>query len=157
MIDYRNILFCTDFSEDAEIAFVHAADLAERHGAVLHVLHVLPSLHRYLPTETRRRPDSEEVEEATPQVIGEAGAKLKERYRPRLGGVREAYFEVRAGTPYVEILRYARDVEVELIVLGASGAGEREPTHYGNTVEQVSRRAHCHVMAIRNPEKTYTL
>jgi nucleotide-binding universal stress UspA family protein len=157
MIDYQNILYCTDFSEDAEIAFVHAADLAERHGAVLHVLHVLPSLHRYSPTETRGEPGFSDAGDATPEVIAEATAKLKERYRPKLGGVREAYFEVRAGTPYVEILRYARDVEVELIVLGAAGASETETTHYGSTVAQVSRRAHCHVMAIRNPEKTYTL
>jgi len=157
MIDYKNILFCTDFSEDAEIAFVHAADLAERHEAVLHVLHILPSQHRYMVTEARQGRGSEEVVDATPQVIHEAMENLQERYQPRLGRVKEVNYQAMPGTPFVEILRYARDADVDLIVLGAAGSSELEPTHYGSTVDQVSRRAHCHVMAIRNPEKTYTL
>ena len=159
MIDYKNILYCTDFSEDAEIAFVHALDLAERYQAVLHVLHVLPSLHRYQPTETRKPEDRGQVEEATPQVIAEATQSLMRRYAERLKPVKikEVNYQVLAGTAFVEILRYARDAQVDLIVMGAAGTSELEPTHYGSTVDQVARRAHCHVMAIRNPEKTYTL
>jgi nucleotide-binding universal stress UspA family protein len=157
MIDYKNILYCTDFSEDAEIAFVHAVDLAERYGAVMHVLHVLPSLHRYSPTEATKVRGQSEVVEATPELIQEASDELINRYRDRLNGVKETNYQVLAGTPFVEILRYARDAQVDLIVLGAKGFSELEPTHYGSTVDQVSRRAHCHVMAIRNPEKTYTL
>ena len=53
--------------------------------------------------------------------------------------------------------RYARENQVDLIVLGAAGATVKETTHYGSTVEQVSRRAPCHVMAIKNPERAYTL
>lgn len=29
MIEYKNILFCTDFSEDANIAFLHALGMAK--------------------------------------------------------------------------------------------------------------------------------
>jgi len=157
MIDYKNILYCTDYSEDAEIAFIHAVDLAERYGAMLHVLHVLPSLHRYNPTEATKVRGASEVVEASPELIAEATSKLMEHYGKRLGGIKEVNYQVLAGTPFVEILRYARDAQVDLIVMGAKGFSELEPTHYGSTVDQVSRRAHCHVMAIRNPEKAYTL
>ncbi len=157
MIDYKNILYCTDFSEDAEIACIHAADLAERYSAVLHVLHVLPSLHRYSPTEATKERGKSEVMEATPELISKASQELINRYRDRLKAIKEVDYQVLAGTPFVEILRYARDAQVDLIVMGAKGFSELEPTHYGSTVDQVSRRAHCHVMAIRNPEKTYTL
>ena len=47
MIEYKNILFCTDFSEDAQIAFMHAFDLARKHKAKLHILHVAHSAYRY--------------------------------------------------------------------------------------------------------------
>ena len=47
MIDYKNILFCTDFSEDANIAFLHALDLAKKYGAKLHILHVPHSSYKY--------------------------------------------------------------------------------------------------------------
>lgn len=157
MIDYKNILYCTDFSEDAEIAFVHAADLARRYGAVLHVLHCLPSLHRYMPTEAKNDKAPNGVVLATPELLSKATEDLKSRYQPRLEGVKEVNYQAMAGTPFVEILRYARDIGADLIVMGAAGSSELEPTHYGSTVDQVARRAPCHVMAIRNPEKTYTL
>jgi len=40
MPEYTNILFCTDFSDDANIAFLHALKLAAKFGARLHILHV---------------------------------------------------------------------------------------------------------------------
>jgi nucleotide-binding universal stress UspA family protein len=156
MINYKNILYCTDFSEDAEIACVHAEDLARRYHARLHVLHVLPSLHRYSPAETRNNSEPGEVIDATPQVVAEAKEKIRARYGPRLTDL-DVTYHTAVGTAFVEILRYARAHEVDLIVMGAAGTSELEPTHYGSTVDQVSRRANCHVMAIRNPEKTYTL
>lgn len=157
MIDYKNILYCTDFSEDAEIAFVHAADLARRYNAVLHIIHVFRSRHRYAPSEVVEEQANGEVAEATPEMKTEVIKRMQERYQPKLEGVREVEYEALVGTPFVEILRYARDTQVDLIVMGAVGTSELEPTHYGSTVDQVSRRAHCHVMAIRNPEKAYTL
>jgi nucleotide-binding universal stress UspA family protein len=157
MMGYKNILFCTDFSEDAEIAFVHAVDLAERYGAKLHVLHVLHSTLRYTPTETTEHAAPDDVTYASPEVVDKAVADLKRRYQERLAQVREVAWVVKPGTAFVEILRYVRENPMDIIVMGSSGTSSREPTHYGSTVEQVSRRAPCHVMAIKNPERTYTL
>lgn len=157
MNGYQNVLYCTDFSEDAEIAFIHAVDLAERYGAKLHVLHVLHSTLRYTPTETDEQAPPGDVTYASQEVIAKALANLKDRYGPRLGGVQKVAWAVKPGTAFVEILRYSREHPIDLIVLGSAGTSQREQTHYGSTVEQVSRRAHCHVMAIKNPERTYTL
>ena len=157
MIGYRNILYCTDYSEDAEIAFYHALDLAERYDARLHVLHVLHSSLRYSPTETNEQAAPGEVTYASQEVIDKSLDELKARYRDRLGAVTNVSWTVKVGTAFVEIMRYVRENQVDLIVMGAAGASEKEITHYGSTVEQVSRRAPCHVMAIKNPEKTYTL
>jgi nucleotide-binding universal stress UspA family protein len=157
MIQYKNIMFCTDYSEDAEIAFVYAADMAPRYGARLHIFHVPPSLHRYMPTETGETAPPGEVIQITKEVKEKITGDLRQRYESRLPPDIETVFETAVGTPFVEILRYAREKGVDLIILGAKGASEFEPTHYGSTVDQVSRRAHCPVMAIRNPEKIYTL
>lgn len=157
MPGYQNILFCTDFSEDAEIAFIHAVDLAERYGSKLHILHVLHSTLRYSPTETDEHALPGDVTYASDEVIAKAVDDLKARYTPRLGGVKDAVWAAKPGTAFVEILRYSRDHPIDLIVMGSAGTSQREPTHYGSTVDQVARRAHCHVMAIKNPERTYTL
>ncbi|MCB2188456.1 MAG: universal stress protein [Deltaproteobacteria bacterium] len=157
MPGYRNILYCTDYSEDAGVAFVYAADLAARYHAALHVLHVLQSRHRYSPNQIYEGQPAGELAEATPQVLEKAAERLRHEFGPRVNELKDVCYQTRVGTPFVEILRYARDHAVDLIVLGAKGSSELEPTHYGSTVDQVSRRANCHVMAIRNPEKTYTL
>jgi nucleotide-binding universal stress UspA family protein len=47
MLEYKNILFCTDFSEDANIAFLHALNLARKYAAKLHIIHVPHSPHTY--------------------------------------------------------------------------------------------------------------
>jgi nucleotide-binding universal stress UspA family protein len=159
MVGYKNILFCTDYSEDADIAFIHAVDLAERYGAKLHILHVLHSGHRYAHWETDEGVPvgQEEWANPTPELIDRVSKAVKERYQDRLENLSDVTWLVTPGVPFVEIVRYARENDVDLIVMGAKGRSEFEPTFYGSTVENVSRRAHCHVMAIRNPEKTYTL
>ncbi len=40
MVTYKNILFSTDFSENAQAALPFAIDLANKYGATLHLLHV---------------------------------------------------------------------------------------------------------------------
>ncbi|RJX34920.1 MAG: universal stress protein [Desulfarculus sp.] len=157
MITYKNILYCTDFSEDAEIALYHAVDLAKRHGARLHVLHCPHSTLRYMPTETDEGAPAGEFTDVTPELIAKLLAELKARYAGKLEGLKDVSWQVMTGTPFVEILRYVRENDIDLVVMGAVGASGQEDTHYGSTVEQVSRRCPCHVMAIRNPEKTYTL
>ena len=47
MIQYRNVLFATDLSLDANIAFLHALDLAKKHAARLHIFHVPHSSYAY--------------------------------------------------------------------------------------------------------------
>ncbi len=157
MSNYENILFCTDYSEDAEIALVHALDLAQRHGARLHVLHVLQSNLRYSPTETSETAPPGEVTFASPEVVAKAAEQLKARYQDRLRGLENVAWVVRPGTAYVEILRYVREHPMDLIVMGTAGASAHEQTHYGSTLEQVAKRAPCHIMAIKNPERAYTL
>ncbi len=40
----KKIVCCTDFSENAEAAFVTALDMAKKYGAKLIVIHVLPAV-----------------------------------------------------------------------------------------------------------------
>ncbi len=157
MVEYKNILYCTDYSEDAEIALVHAVDFAKRYGARLHIIHVLDSPHRYMHIETTEEQPKGAAVSVTPELLEEVARKIKDRYQNRLEGLEDVVWEVVPGVAFVEIVRYARENDVDLIVMGTTGKSELDRISYGSTVENVSRRAHCHVVAIRNPEKTYTL
>jgi nucleotide-binding universal stress UspA family protein len=160
MIEYKNILFCTDFSEDAHIAFLHALDLAKKHHAKLHIFHVPHSAYSY-----SRHVVDEHVPEGSPggeafyseEIEKRAEAALREEYEKRLGDFRDYVLVVRNGSPDVEIIRYAKKNNIDVIVMGALGKSELDRIEHGSTVANVSKYAHCHVVAIRNPAKRFTL
>jgi nucleotide-binding universal stress UspA family protein len=155
--NYERILYCTDFSEDADYAFLTAMDMAEKFQSKLYLLHVLHSPYKY----TRYVVDgvNEEGQEVfiSPEILDKRKEKVKERYENRMGGFTNYEIQVVAGVPFVEIVRFARDQNVDFIILGASGSSELDKTTFGSTAENVARRAHCTVMAIRYPGKSFVL
>lgn len=158
MISYSRVLFCTDFSEDAGMAFHHALDFAQRYGASLDILHVLHSDYKYMRYVVDEYVQSDEKEKvADTEVLKRAEKDLSARYGEKARVCKEVTFAVRVGIPFVEIVRYARENKVDLIVMGASGSSELDKQTFGSTVENVARRAHCHVVAIRNPELTFKM
>ena len=158
MIGYRSVLFCTDFSEEAEMAFHHAVDFARRYDASLHILHVLHSGYKYMRHVVDEYVPPEQREEtADAELVERAEADLKTRYGDKAEKCKAVAVAVRIGIPFVEIVRYARENQVDLIVMGASGSSELDKQAFGSTVENVARRAHCHVVAIRNPEITFKM
>ncbi len=160
MIEYKNILYCTDFSEDAHIAFLHALDLARKHHAKLHILHVPHSSYSY-----SRHVVDEHVPDGSPggeafygeEVEKRAEEALRKEYEKRLGDFHDYVLVIRSGSPDVEIIRYAKKNNVDVIVMGALGKSELDRIEHGSTVANVSKYAHCHVVAIRNPAKRFTL
>jgi len=160
MIGYKNVLFCTDFSEDANIAFLHALDLAEKHGARLHILHIPHSSYTYLKHVVDEHvPDGAPEGEAffDEEIAKRAEVALKKEYELRLEGFDNYGLVVKNGAPDMEIIRYARKNDIDVIVMGALGKSELDRLEHGSTVASVSKYAHCHVIAIRNPAKQFVL
>jgi len=160
MIDYNNILFCTDFSEDAAIAFNHALDMAKRYDARLFILHVPHSLHTY----TRHIVDEHVPEDASSKEVffdeelaERAEKALRESCAEKLGEFKNYEFVVKYGAPDIEIIRFAKKNDIDVIVMGALGKSEVHRLEHGSTVANVSKYAHCHVIAIRNPARRFTL
>lgn len=160
MIEYKNILFCTDFSEDANIAFVHAMDLTKRYKSRLHILHIPDASYSYRKHGVNEHvPKGVENGEAflDEDIEKDATAALKEAYEKKMADFNDYIFVVRRGSPDVEIIRYAKKNEIDVIVMGALGKSELDRIVHGSTISNVSRYAHCHVVAIRNPAKQFTL
>ena len=97
MVEYKNILYCTDFSEDANIAFLHALELAKKYGAKLHIFHVPHSSYSYM-----RHVVNEHVPEDSPggeafydeEIENRAREALKKEYEKRLGDFKNVLFVV---------------------------------------------------------------
>jgi nucleotide-binding universal stress UspA family protein len=142
-IEMRHILYATDFSPSSTRAFEHALVLSVWYQAPLTVLHVLPcplvALHaaaypgRSLPEGSLR----ETVHARMASLAGPASA----------AGV-QAVAEVREGHPTSEIVRMARELGADLIVMGTHGRVGPERWALGSVAETVLRRAPCPVLTV---------
>lgn len=155
-IQYNKILFCTDFSDDADNALLTALDMAEKYQARLYVLHVLHSAYQSMPDRIEESGRGGEETIISPEILGKGKDKLKDLYESKMGATKSNHeFNIVSGVPFVEIIRFARAQNVDFIVLGAAGSSNVKRISFGSTAENVARRAHCSVMIIRNPEKAF--
>lgn len=141
-VDLRRILVAYDFSDYAELGLKCALSIAQEHQAELHLLHVLP-------------PNSvSEPEIAWYPLKGESPYHNAAR---RLQGVVPAEVHlwcdvktaVSEGHPYREILNYAERNDIDLISVGAHGAGFGMRALFGSNVDRVLRQAPCPVLVAR--------
>lgn len=75
--------------------------------------------------------------------------KLSTSIRPFVHGLRHE-FEVRNGNPANEIVKFANDRRVDLIVMGTHGRTGASHMLHGSVCENVLRHANCPVMAVKS-------
>ena len=59
------------------------------------------------------------------------------------------------GSPFVEIVSFARQKEVDLIIMTTHGSGFIKHLLIGGTAERVVRKSPCPVLTIKNPEHEF--
>jgi len=141
-VDLNRVLVAYDFSDYSELALKYAVSIAQEHQAELHLLHVLP-------------PNSvSDPEIAWYPIKGESAYHNAAR---RLQSVVPAEVHlwcdvktaVSEGQPYREILNYAERNGIDLISVGAHGAGFGMRALFGSNVDRVLRQAPCPVLVAR--------
>jgi len=143
---FSNIVIGTDFSKPSEYAFLWAYKLAREVGARLHIFHACDiSSGNFGQIQGQN-----EIE----QKITEARARIEKKYIPKMKGYDNYDIEVWEGIPYVEILKFAREKQADLIVMSHHTRDiDPEDALLGSTVEQVVLRAACPVASVNHPDK----
>jgi nucleotide-binding universal stress UspA family protein len=155
MIALKQIVIPTDFSEPSEVALRYAKALAENFGASLHVLHVLDESNlAWVASEGFTPPLGLDVR-------GEAEKNARERLQQVMSDTERAKYRAvlafRVGSPFVEIVRYAKEENLDLIVMGTHGRGFLAHMLLGSVAERVVRKAPCPVLTVRHPEHEFVL
>ena len=57
------------------------------------------------------------------------------------------------GKPYIEIIRYAKETNVNLIVMASHGLSGLEHVLFGSTAERALRESPCNVFIVKRPLK----
>jgi nucleotide-binding universal stress UspA family protein len=148
------ILLATDGSEDAKLAALTAADLAEKTDSELHIIYVggegfyetpLVDLATLEPTWIAREyPDLLSNIERTERELLDDEVKQVES----AGGiVTQAHLSIGEAAP--EIIIVAEEIEAGLIVMGSTGQGGIRRALLGSVSESVVKHAHCPVLLVR--------
>jgi len=150
MISLKSILVPVDFTEPSLNALKYARALAGAFGSQVHVFHAIedPAVYAwevYSPPLVR-----EDLEKnALSQLQQLLTAEEKKQF--------QAEFTVRIGAPFVEIIRFAKEKNTDLIIMGTHGRGAIAHLLLGSVAERVVRKAPCPVMTVRHPEHEFVL
>jgi nucleotide-binding universal stress UspA family protein len=151
MVSYKNIVYCTDFSEGAKAALPFAIDITRKYGAALHVIHVYRDPEHLAEYEISSQMKMDWVRLA--QSLGtETEKKLNALCTEISQGVKTCQYKMLRGNPHLEIIRYAKENAIDLIVLASHGLSGWEHVLFGSTAERVLRESPCNVLVIKKPK-----
>ncbi|HSH43721.1 MAG TPA: universal stress protein [Arenicellales bacterium] len=139
---FKNILVPVDGSKYSKTALEIACDLADKYDAGLHLLHVILSpdaKHTLVLGGASVTVDAsdEEIEQAGHQVI-EASKKIAGEH-----GVKDVESDVVGGPTAQRILEYAKDKDIDMIVMGSRGLSDISGLLIGSVSHKVSHLARC--------------
>jgi len=152
MIAINNILVATDFGEAADSALRYGRELAGRFGATLHVLNVVEDV---FASGFAVEAYSAIVPEMQQEVESGARRRLHELVVDSDGSGPRTTSAIRTGSPTYAIVDYAREHDIDLIVMGTHGRGALAHVLMGSVAERVVRLAPCPVLTVRNPEHEF--
>lgn len=173
-LQLKKILVGCDFSPDSKIAFEYGLSLAQEFQAEIYMTHVIkPTEHLELkPSDYITTIPEAYIHWRTADYF-EMQKKVTEENRAKIDTLRSSLAkqlefmlpeECKAwctphtilldGEPYKELIRYAKEQGVDLIVLGIRGRTLWEKLMVGSTTDRVIRQAPCPVLAVR-PTSAY--
>jgi nucleotide-binding universal stress UspA family protein len=146
------ILVPTDFSETSDAALTYGKTLAETFGASLHLVHVFedpnmvatyaPEVYVPLPPAAR--------ESALKDVEEGLAERMSASEKKRFSGTTE----IVTGLTAKQIVQYAKEHAVDLIVMGTHGRRGVAHLMLGSVAEHVVRTAPCPVLTVRGSTVT---
>jgi nucleotide-binding universal stress UspA family protein len=153
MIRLKTILFPTDFSETSQEAARYAISFAREFKAKVFVLHVV---NEKIFTESNM-PRVVSIEELEREMTEEARKRLKTLVPAEEAEGLDWETVIRQGEPFIEIIRFAKDQDVDLIVIGTHGRSGFEHIIFGSTAEKVVRKAPCPVLSVRPEQREFVM
>ena len=139
-IHYPKILVCLDGSNNAKRAFSHACDLARNYDSTLYLIHVVD---KSIGLDFFDRSDYL-------KLLREHGKKVLEKAQniARHNGIKSKLI-LKEGNVSKEILRFAKNEQINLIMVGSKGFGATLRFLLGSISNKIANQAGCPVLIIK--------
>ncbi|MGC2527653.1 MAG: universal stress protein [Candidatus Acidiferrum sp.] len=137
-IDFKNVLFLTDFSEPSCDALPFATAIARGYGSRVHAVHVLvPSTYAYMSPESAVSFLDDQEEWAKTEMA---------RLDSQLSGLQREDIIERGNDLWEVVNRLMKEREIDLIVMGTHGRTGLKKALLGSYAEEVFRRSRVPVL-----------
>jgi nucleotide-binding universal stress UspA family protein len=141
------LLVPVDFSPASRRAMAWAYDYAQRAPCDVHMLHVVERHWRLADLRSSNDDVSNELDAVTKAAEQELQTMAgSEDAKAQIG---EIHQHVAAGKATAEILRLAKSIDADMIVMGTHGLTGIEHALIGSVCEKVVRAAPCTVVAVK--------
>jgi manganese transport protein len=135
---YRKILVPLDHSDRDRVAIAHAASMARLHGAALHLLHVEEGVTSLLFGALSSTAEIQAGEEYFQEIVKSLAAE----------GIHAELTVVHGRSPKDEIVKLARAIKPDLVVMGAHGHRGVKDLIFGNTINGVRHEVSAPVLVV---------
>ena len=143
-MNVKHILVPVDYSHSGDSAVAYAVSLAREYEAEIHLVHVYEQPFAYVDGGFASAP----IPDVTPADLEAEEARLEQVELPPDVNCRRDFI---IGTPVDELVDYAKEKEIDLVVMGTHGRTGIGRLLMGSVAEGVVRRAPCPVLTIKQP------
>lgn len=151
MIRLEKILVPVDFSEYSQKAVRYGVELAKDRKASLTLLHVINQRIIDAVHELSVKGYKGDFVEVMRKMVSEREAELQQMVpQDWREGIPELAFEIRKGRPSEEVIKYAKEHGMDLIVVGTHGRSALASALLGSVANTVVLRAPCPVLVVRD-------
>ncbi|MCU0599439.1 MAG: universal stress protein [Desulfobacterales bacterium] len=155
---FNKILFATSAAPACDHAARVAFDMAGRYNAQIVIFHVLGVPTRGYSQIVKDVATGDEVvldDNYLELVVDE----IKNYYEIQLKNIKTHKIEVAIGFPHREILRLARQIAPDIIIMGGS-TGSADSSVYkkgfiGSTFQKVAKAVHCPLLVVNRPAASF--
>ena len=136
---FGTILVATDGSEKNRAAVEEALRIGRTSGSAVHAVYV---------ADTLESASTDVVIRDTWELLQREGEQALDRVRGMAGGV-QLETVILEGKPAAEIVKYAGEKGIDLIVIGTQGKRGIERILLGSVAESIIRAAPCKILVVK--------
>ena len=149
MKEFKQLLFPIDFSDSPQKIFPYVLTLSKTFGSTVHLLHVVKDL-RYLANFHVPHTSLDQVEA---EIVTSSQKMMEKVCAEELQGCPFFIKKIVVGDPAEEIIRYAQEENIDLIIMETHGRKGLEKAFFGSVAEKVVKNSSIPVLTINHFKK----